>query len=170
MKTVMNKMLLALAVMSATSAVNAATVTDRVTGTADIVFNQPANPLTLTITPRTGLVAGDYSVNGTEAADFTVTSDREAMLAVAWTEGFSGQQVLGSPHRVRAVISGTNDPDNNQASFYLAGDNGTSIVPVDNVDWSVYQESKEFKGFVVADSQIRADTYRISIDAAVYNM
>lgn len=166
MKTVMNKMLLALAVMSATSAVNAATVTDRVSGTADIVFNQPANPLKLTITPRTGLVAGDYSVTATEAADFTVTSDREAMLAVAWTEGFAGQQ----PQGVRAVISGTNDPDNNKASFYLAGDNGTSTIPVDNVDWSVYKESTEFKGFVVADSQINADTYRISIDAAVYNM
>lgn len=164
MKNTKRKTIIALVLLLETSVVNA--VTDRITGTADIVFKKPANPLTIQITPKAGLVEGVYD-NEIEIADFTITSTNPTMLAVSFTKGIMNQDTNG----ISGYINGTRNSQK-KIPIRLRSSEAHALATLDGWNWlgsadNVYT----FSGKVYSGPEnISADTYKLSLDAAVFSL
>jgi len=155
----------------------AAAFSNETTATADIVFNAPTNPLTLTITPDTGLVAGLIPSN-TKVATVSAVPQSPAIVGVRFTPN-TLNMALDPAEKNFADISGANDPGNILAVNLMGDVDGFALSEVSvGTDTYLFDDvsngANVFNGslvtYVNADQQIGVDTYTVSLDAAIYNL
>lgn len=138
--------------------------------TAQLVFAAPTTKVVMTVNAVNELVAGPLAEDA-KLADVDVTHDKEATetLAVAWTLGLPKQLV--NADGLTATIS-EKDNDEDKLKVKLVMTHGGPVVTVDNAQqWVPSTEKGEYKGAIEADAgntDVKAGTYMVSLDGAVY--
>ncbi|PXW51505.1 hypothetical protein DFO55_11877 [Grimontella sp. AG753] len=171
MKVQYKKLFLAFAGMAVLSTAQAAqSFSDQISETAEIVFNAPIVPLELSIAPVTGLSAGLIPAS-TKVADFSLISgngNTNYNMGVRWNS--ASNQTVNTSDSTIAVVSGANPT--HKAQFKLVMPNSQSItVGADSylVSTAALQTALGQITTIAADQIIPADTYTVTLDAALYN-
>ncbi len=146
-------------------AAHAGPVSEVATATDKAVFAK-AGSVTITVTPRTDLMAGTILQQTQLASVVIAASSPDDQLVYRWTPG------VGTPFEGRAdywTYSGKNNPTH-KLNVTMSGGPSTTI---DGTDWFKVNKGKFSTALMTpyndGDSQnIAPDTYTVSLDAAVW--
>ncbi|HHA2288272.1 TPA: hypothetical protein ACOEAZ_004448 [Enterobacter asburiae] len=165
----MKKTLIA-AIMFAPLFANAASIGPVTPQTKNIVIGAP-NSFTHTLTPVSGLIAGDITGQREVAAGEVraVAGSNPAQYAVQFASGGNNTAPTAG---LDAAIKGTNNAAN-VLLLVLAKDASmtmpTAQASLNGTQWMVYGQANSFKYVVNTTSpSLKADTYPVTINAAVY--
>ncbi|BEU81089.1 hypothetical protein EAG21025_44020 (plasmid) [Enterobacter asburiae] len=163
-------MIAALFLTTSASALAAGTVSNTTSSTADIIFAAPVGPINVTITPVSGLVAGPLT-QGKKLADISLTSTISQTYAYRFGP-FNDKFVTdGTP--IKAIASGRTNSDNKLA-ITINNRYGNPAAQTTMITGEVYQTltnpltSYTLELIPTVLSTVNADTYAVSVEAAVY--
>lgn len=143
----------------------ATVVSNVATATANATFQKSGN-VTVTITPKTGLMAGNISKT-TVLADVIIKPSSESDSVVYRFTPSSG--VLNSSEN-ELILSGKNNPDNKLTVFLNYDDDiGGNNNPTEWIHGSVIGTRSATVNSSITSEDVPADTYTVSIDAAVWS-
>ena len=158
----------ALILTGSSSALAAGTVSNATQAAANLVFNAPLSPVTLTVTPTQNLTSGSFpqsSVLGVAK----ITSQSSERYAYRYGP-FNGSFTQGT-NIVTAVASGTTNPNNKLE----LGTNGTITGAITTMNdgsiWFVTGSSQTSADINITSriaQTVAPDTYRVSFEAASY--
>lgn len=166
MKFTMTAISLGLLMVSAVA--SAGTVSNVTTATTNVEFSSTTT-VTNTLTPVTGLKAGAISA-ATVLANGTVSTNNTGLVSFGVTASDSHAE---SESGGAFIATGENSSDNKLTFNILPGD--LLSVKVDEINgrlWAINNTSTgslDYNVLVATAQNINADTYNISIDAAIYN-
>ncbi|EHX8485663.1 hypothetical protein MLF92_17200 [Escherichia coli] len=148
-------------VMGGVSAANAAAISSVATATADVTFAS-ASKATIVMTPKTDLQAGQVSRSTpvAEGQGSITGAPSGSKIAFRWTPG------SGTISGFNNQVSGKNDQSHKLALMFVAKGN----TAIDN-GWIVPHDvltSMAFRLQTLADAEVAADTYPLSVDAVVW--
>lgn len=148
---------------------NAASVGNIISQTKSIVITAPTT-FSHILTPVSGITAGNTQggltlANGEVSAG---TGSNPAQFAIQFASGGNNSSAAAG---INAIITGSNP--RNMMNLSLKADSSMSSTPitqtVGSTQWLVYPASTSFKYNVTTpDTTLFADTYPITINAAVY--
>lgn len=144
---------------------------DQVTATKDIVFNETAQALTFDIAIPDGTLTAGALADAHVVATSKVSNSTGKLVGTRFTQGLPNQVISGTYKNI-AEIKGQNDNTN----ILKLGLNGSSSQPSEwkTVNGDMYLVEKTVgddntRLQAVGAQTVKADTYVLSLDAAVYN-
>lgn len=152
------------------AAANAYTTTNQGLGTATIQVTQPTTPVTVTLTPASGLTAGNVNsltvMNGTVSLPAGFSSSK---IALRWTPGTIKPVISDSTLSDQVLIfDGPVDYSNTKNLVLSTVGLDAFSKTADNI-WTVSNDVLNSVSFhQTASGLIKAGNYNASIDAAVY--
>ncbi|EQC1082468.1 hypothetical protein ACY2HL_004400 [Enterobacter roggenkampii] len=158
----------ALILTGSSSALAAGTVSNATQAAADLVFNAPLAPVTLTVTPTQNLTAGGFNQSAVLGVA-KVTSQVSARYAYRYGP-FTSSFTQGT-NVMQAVASGTTNPNNKIELGTNSSVIGTITTMNDGSIWYVTNTSQTSADVNLTSrtaQTIAPDTYRISFEAASY--
>lgn len=147
----------------------AGTVSNQTSRTVDLTFNSPLSPVSLNISPASNLTAGSiFAMNSLGTVTLSSTlPERYAVRFGPYTNTFVGD---GSP--TKAIASGITNPDNKLSVNIATGSTLVSNITMDNGEiYTVTVDPITFAKFELhptTNQTVAPDTYRLSVEAAVY--
>ncbi|SFU20605.1 Saf-pilin pilus formation protein [Kosakonia arachidis] len=144
---------------------------EQVTQTSTLTFSQPTSALNLVINPVAGLTAGAFQ-NGAQLANITVTQTASTDLnhiGLRWTPGIANQVVESS--RQAVVLGDTSATNQLKAIISFTGVAGSDVASPAGGPYYVTTPTVNTLNAQIltqGNQNIAADTYPISLDAAVY--
>lgn len=137
--------------------------------TTTLTFKDPAPEVALTVSAHTDKLLAGNVAESTPLADVTVTDDDKGLLAVAWTKTTAKQVV--NPDGIGAVITANDSSDTLKVKLNMG--NGAKVHEVGNQQWVTSAEPvTSFAGTIDAgagNTDVKAGTYTVSLDGAVYS-
>lgn len=147
-----------------TGAAQAESFDSMTSATANIIFTQPVSPLSLSITPASGNLAGVVK-SQYQVATYKLTSTLSSRIGVRFSPS------AGTPGSSENIMTFTGKNNStNKASLEIIAPSGSSIVVDNNSFWVSKTNVSDFSGTIKTHGSqtIKPDTYPISMDAVVY--
>lgn len=145
-------------------------MSDITTQTAEIQIGAIANPVTFDLQPVSGQQAAPASTaDNTTVANWTISTSAAAQHAIRWTPEFPKQTV--NTDSTEAVIDGASSSGNHLTLVLNTADASTLTTMDDASHYFVMNSGLQHVGTLNTKGiqQVPADTYKVSLDAAIFN-